>query len=86
MLQPELEKRRKADGKAGGPSRSKKSKQKPAIPHGAERPGQHLGKDRPIRRKKGKRRKGGFFNTLGKVFDDFDDIGEVFEDMLDIFD
>ena len=47
---------------------------KPATPHPAERPGEHLAKDRPARRKKGKRRRGGLLHRLGKRLDDLDDI------------
>lgn len=53
---------------------------KPARPHRAERPGEHHWKDRPARRKKGKRRKGGLLHRLGKAFDELEDIVD------DIFD
>jgi hypothetical protein len=58
-------------GVAGGP--------KPATPHPAERPGAHLAKDRPARRKKGKRRRGGLLRRLGRAFDDLDDIFDLFD-------
>ena len=55
------------------------SARKPATPHAAERPGEHLPKDRPARRKKGKRRRGGLLHRLGKTFDDLDDIFDLFD-------
>jgi hypothetical protein len=52
---------------------------KRAIPHPAEAPGRHLPKDRPARRKRGKRRRGGLLHRLGKTFDDLDDIFDLFD-------
>lgn len=65
---------KKAKGKTKG-------KPKPAVPHAAERPGQHAETDRAVRRKKGKRRKGVYQRFLAAI-DDFDDL----EDLFDIFD
>ena len=67
-LQPDVEKRRK---KRSGP--------KPAIPHPAERGREHLPKDRPVRRKKGKRKKRSIWYHIGEAFDDFDDILDIFD-------
>jgi hypothetical protein len=58
-------------GATGGP--------KAATPHPAERPGEHLAKDRPARRKKGKRKRGGLLHRLGKRLDDLDDIFDLFD-------
>ena len=52
---------------------------KPATPHPAERRREHHWKDRPARRKKGKRRKGGLLHRLGKAFDDLEDIFDLFD-------
>ena len=71
-IQPQIERLAKQGRKA-----------KPAIPHRAERPGKHLDKDRPSRRRKGKRRYRPIWSRLADAFDDWDD---VFEDMIDIFD
>ena len=78
-LQPEFERARRH---APGP--------KPARPHRAERPHEHLEKDRPHRRRKGPRRNGPrrrqrvkpFWERLGDALDDFDDL----DDLLDLFD
>jgi hypothetical protein len=61
------------------PRPGKASGRKPATPHPAERPGDHLAKDRPARRKKGKRKRGGLLHRLGKTFDDLDDIFDLFD-------
>lgn len=55
---------------------------KPAIPHPAERPHAHLAKDRPSRRKKGKRKARSIWSRIGDAFDDIDDLF----DLDDIFD
>ena len=57
----------------------RKGARKPAIPHPADRHGGHRPKDRPARRRKGKRRKGGFWYQLKRL-------GDEAEDLLDIFD
>jgi hypothetical protein len=62
---------------------------KPATPHPAERKadglgdgrGEHLAKDRPVRRKKGKRKRGGLLHRIAKTFDDLD-----LDDIFDLFD
>lgn len=69
-LHPDIERRRKK-GKG----------KKPAMPHHAERPHEHLDKDRPARRKKGKRKKRSFF---GEILDDVFDLDDLFD--IDIFD
>lgn len=51
---------------------------KPAVPRRAEKPHQHLPKDRPARRKKGKRKKGLWYH-VSEAFDDLDDIFDVFD-------
>ena len=71
-LQPQIEKLPKSP-----------KRKKPAVPHQAEKHGKHLDKDRPSRRKKGKRRYRPLWSRLADAFDDFDD---VFEDIVDIFD
>lgn len=71
-MQPTLEKRRKT-----------RPGVKPAIPHRAERPSDHLDKDRPARRRKGKRRKRSVWYHVAEAFDDWDD---WVEDIVDIFD
>ena len=53
---------------------------KPATPHRAEKPGEHHWKDRPARRKKGKRKRGGLLHRLGRALDDVEDI---FDDIFD---
>ena len=59
--------------------RKKRGTPKPAIPHHAEGCGGHLAKDRPQRRKKGKRRKRSIWYHIGEAFDDFDDILDIFD-------
>lgn len=73
-LQPDLERLRKRP--AG---------RKPAIPHRAERPHDHLPKDRPIRRKKGKRRQRSVWSRLSDQVDDIFDLDDLF-DIEDWFD
>lgn len=59
--------------------RAGKSKhKKPAIPHPAEGDRKHLDKDRPARRKKGKRRRGMWYQVR-EAFDDIDDIFDFFD-------
>lgn len=73
VLHPDLERRRrKGNGK------------KPAMPHHAERPHKHLDKDRPSRRKKGKRKKRSFFDRLADSADDLFDLDDLFD--IDLFD
>jgi hypothetical protein len=62
--------------------RKKKKGAKPAVPHGAERSGKHLDKDRPARRRKGKRRRSAWYH----VAEAFDDLDDWFEEITDIFD
>ncbi|MEL6197478.1 MAG: hypothetical protein AAFT19_06500, partial [Pseudomonadota bacterium] len=52
----------------------------PAIPHPAERPHDHLAKDRPVRRKRGKRRDPSWSRFVSKMWDELEDAVE------DIFD
>ena len=59
--------------------KSKKGGKKPAIPHNAERDYEHLAKDRPARRKKGKRKKRSMWHHIGEAFDDLDDIFDFFD-------
>ncbi len=54
------------------------SAQRAAVPHPAERRGQHLDKDRPARRRKGKARPG-LVARLKRAFDDLDDILDIFD-------
>lgn len=58
--------------------RMTEAKRRPALPHPAERPGAHLPKDRPVRRKKGKARPG-FLRRMADAFDDLDDILDIFD-------
>lgn len=53
---------------------------KHAIAHPAERPGTHLAKDRPARRKKGKRKRRSIWYHVHEAFDEVEDI---FEDIFD---
>lgn len=62
-------------------AKPKNRKKKPAIPHPAEGDRKHLAKDRPARRKKGKRRRGMWYHVR-EAFDDLDDL----DDLFDIFD
>jgi hypothetical protein len=55
------------------------TRRKPAIPHPAEAPGHHLPKDRPVRRKKGKRRRGGLLHRLAEGVDDLEDLFDLFD-------
>jgi hypothetical protein len=55
---------------------------KPAIPHPADRHGGHKPHDRPARRRKGKRRKGGFWYGLRRLADRADDLFDL-DDLLD---
>ncbi len=72
-LQPILERMPKTSGAA-------ESRKKQPIPHRAERPHQHLDKDRPSRRKKGKRRKKrSMWYHVREAFDDIDDIFDIFD-------
>ena len=75
-VQPVLERKRKA--KSGG-----KPGCKPAIPHKADRSEGHLDKDRPARRRKGKRRRRSVWYHVSEAFDDWDD---WIEDVVDFFD
>lgn len=61
--------------------RERPGRSRPPIPHPAERRGQHLPKDRPVRRRKGKARPG-LFARLSRMFDELDDL----DDILDLFD
>ncbi|MEM7684881.1 MAG: hypothetical protein AAF293_08640 [Pseudomonadota bacterium] len=56
----------------------KKHRKKPAVPHPAESEKRHLPKDRPVRRRKGKRRRGMWYHVR-EAFDDLDDIFDVFD-------
>lgn len=72
-LQPGLEKQKKSNAHA-----------RPAAPHPAERLERpKKDKDRPSRRKKGKRRQVSIWHRLTDAVDDFDD---VFDDVFDLFD
>ncbi len=73
IVQPILERKKK----------KKRDGAKPAIPHRAERPQQHLDKDRPVRRRKGKRRRRSVWYHVAEAFDDWDD---WLEDIVDVFD
>ncbi|MFK7943164.1 MAG: hypothetical protein AB8B85_09660 [Paracoccaceae bacterium] len=68
-IQADIQKHKKSS--RGGP--------KPAIPHRAEREHEHLAKDRPARRKKGKRKKRSVWYHIGEAFDDLDDIFDFFD-------
>lgn len=67
-IQPVLERARRSGDRA-----------KPAAPHPAERPGDHLPKDRPARRRKGKRRRSMWYN----IREAFDDIEDLVDDIFD---
>ena len=72
-VQPILERTRKT-------SDSSSERKKQPIPHRAERPRQHLDKDRPARRKKGKRKKKrSMWYHVREAFDDLDDIFDIFD-------
>ena len=73
-VQPILERQKKG---------KRRTKVKPSIPHRAERPHQHLDKDRPARRRKGKRKRRSVWYHVAEAFDDWDD---WFEDIVDFFD
>ena len=68
-FQPDIERHKK----------SRKDGRKPAIPHHAERENGHLPKDRPARRKKGKRKQRSVWHFVGEAFDDIDDIFDIFD-------
>ena len=59
-------------------SKKRKTDKKNATPHRAEKPRQHLPKDRPVRRKKGKRKRSMWYH-IREAFDDLDDIFDVFD-------
>ncbi len=61
------------------PRRGAAAGRRPATPQPAETAGHHLSKDRPARRKKGKRRRGGLLHRLGKGFDDIDELFDLFD-------
>ena len=68
-LQPEIERLPKRPGT-----------RRPAIPHPADRRhGGHSDKDRPARRRKGKRRKGGFWYQLKRLGDEAEDLFDIFD-------
>ena len=72
-VQPMLEKMHKARNPDDRPK-------KQSIPHRAERPNQHLDKDRPARRKKGKyKKKRSMWYHIAEAFDDIDDIFDIFD-------
>ncbi|MEM9063194.1 MAG: hypothetical protein AAGD13_22260 [Pseudomonadota bacterium] len=56
----------------------KKHRKKPAVPHRAESEKGHLPKDRPARRKKGKRKRSMWYHVR-EAFDDLDDIFDLFD-------
>ncbi|MEM7746283.1 MAG: hypothetical protein AAF409_21530, partial [Pseudomonadota bacterium] len=57
----------------------KKRSKKHAMAHPAERRGAHLPKDRPVRRKKGKRKSRSFWYHVREAFDDVDDLFDIFD-------
>lgn len=59
--------------------RKKSDHPKAAVPHPAERAGAHLDKDRPARRKKGKRKKRSVWYHVAEALDDWDDIFDFFD-------
>ncbi|MEM9139798.1 MAG: hypothetical protein AAGB15_08185 [Pseudomonadota bacterium] len=68
-LQPTFEKQK-----------SSKTHAKPAAPHPAEREGRRLkDKDRPARRKKGKKRQVTIWHRLRDAVDDLDDVFDIFD-------
>ncbi len=72
-LQPVLERIHKTPGDS-------EKRKKPSIPHHAEKPRKHLEKDRPARRKKGKRKKKrSMWYHVREAFDDLDDIFDIFD-------
>lgn len=73
-LQPDFERMKK-----------RTDRRKPAIPHRAERPHDHLAKDRPVRRKKGKRKQRSVWSRLSDQVDDIFDLDDLF-DIEDWFD
>lgn len=66
---------------APGPARPRQRGEsrgpKPAIPHPAERPRARLDKDRPVRRRKGRRRS--LWSRAAEAFDDLDDLFDLFD-------
>ena len=66
-VQPIMEKAKKKSGH-----------KKAATPHRAEKPREHLPKDRPARRRKGKRKRSMWY-YVREAFDDLDDIFDVFD-------
>lgn len=78
-LQPSLERQRKSHTHA-----------KPSTPHPAEIKGEHLEKDRPSRRRKGKRKDWdrskrkkrkprSIWHHISEAFDDLDDVFDIFD-------
>ena len=58
--------------------KSEERKKKPAVPHPAEGERRHKAKDRPARRKKGKRKRGMWYQVR-EAFDDIDDLFDIFD-------
>lgn len=69
-VQPALERKRKKGDHA-----------KPAIPHHAEGKREHLDKDRPARRRKGKRKSKSrsVWYHISEALDDWDDVLDIFD-------
>lgn len=69
-VQPALERKRKKTKHA-----------KPACPHRAEAKHAHLDKDRPTRRRKGKRKKKdrSVWYHISEALDDWDDVFDIFD-------